>query len=144
MYKGVERDEARQAAKRAQREADLIANQERKQAFEAMQPTVRGGKSSGTQSQQRTVAAYAIVEGAEDKAGALKGKAEDKVHALKDKAQGFLQNVGGIGDDEDRRYIAGRWGLNGLQIAACAATPLYALSAVRKGGFSLRRLARAK
>ncbi|KDN47965.1 hypothetical protein K437DRAFT_255697 [Tilletiaria anomala UBC 951] len=39
MYKGVERDEARQAEKKRQRELDLQLNKEREQEFQKVQPT---------------------------------------------------------------------------------------------------------
>jgi hypothetical protein len=90
MYKGVERDEARQAAKRAQRQADLELNQAREEEFQKMQPTSKS-----------KYAAHSMVEEAEKKAGYFKDKA------------GSLLEKGGFGDDEDKRYIAGRWGLNG-------------------------------
>lgn len=95
MYKGVERDEARQAAKRAQRQADLLLNQEREARFQELQPTAAA-------SSKRNIVAYSVLEEAEKKAGYFKEKA------------GSLLEKGGVGDDEDRRYIAGRWGLDGM------------------------------
>jgi len=39
MYKGVERDEARQAEKKRQRALDLQVNQAREEEFQKVQPT---------------------------------------------------------------------------------------------------------
>jgi hypothetical protein len=42
----------------------------------------------------------------------------------------------------EKSYMIERWSLSGLQYATLAATPLYALSALRKGQFSIRQLVR--
>lgn len=134
MYKGVERDEARQAAKRAQRQADLEANQQREAEFQKMQPTRNYVAHSPLERRldDREYIAHSVVEDAEKAAASLKKRAGGALEAA------------GLGDDEDRRYIAGRWGLNGLELAAVAATPFYLFTAARRGGFSLKRLARTK
>ncbi|PWN34992.1 uncharacterized protein FA14DRAFT_36489 [Meira miltonrushii] len=44
--------------------------------------------------------------------------------------------------DGEKSYFAQRYGLTGLELATLAATPLYALSALRKGQFSIRSLVR--
>lgn len=49
-----------------------------------------------------------------------------------------------IGLDGEKSYFAQRYGLTGLELATLAATPLYALSAIRKGQFSIRSLVRYK
>ncbi|CAO1624269.1 unnamed protein product [Sympodiomycopsis kandeliae] len=153
MYKGVERDEARQAAKKQQRqrELDLQMNKEREEKFQKMQPTKNytqqqeqqgsdvassSSSSSGSPSwfsfsSPRKVAAQSVVE-----------EAENKTAELKSKASGLLQSAG-IGNDEDRNYIASRWAFNGLQIGAIAAVPFYLVTSLTRGTFTLRRLARA-
>lgn len=152
MYKGVERDEARQAAKKAQRqrEAELEMNKQREAEFQKMQPTKNyqqqqqqqeqsssspsffSWSRSGASTSQPRVAAHSVVEQAEDQAASLKSK-----------ATGFLHKAG-IGGNEDTDYIASRWAFNGLEIAAIAATPLYIARGAMRGTFTLRRLARAK
>lgn len=112
MYKGVERDEARQAAKRAAREADLVAQRQREEEFQKLQPTQRFQQQHQQQHPQlqqpqqpsaRPVAAYSMAEEA--------GKWSDVV---KSKTNKVLQEGVGVGDREDRAYITGRWGLNGM------------------------------
>lgn len=132
MYKGVERDEARQAAKKAQRqrEADLLANQEREAQFQQMQPTRNYSQAS------TTIAAHSVIEEG-------KGFVDNLVH----KAQSGVGAAGGaVGgrEAEDRAYITGRWAMNGLQVGAVAATPLYLINSLRKGTFTFKRLVRAK
>ncbi|CAO1632525.1 unnamed protein product [Parajaminaea phylloscopi] len=119
MYKGVERDEARQAAKRAAREADLQANREREAEFQKVQPTPK-------------FVAHSALEQAEKGAKSLKQRAND-----------LLDRGVGLGDREDRAYITGRWGVNGLQIGAVAAMPLYLLLSIKNGSFAMKRLVRA-
>lgn len=89
MYKGVERDEARQAAKRAAREVDLHANRDREAQFQKVQPTPN-------------FLAHSAME-----------QAETGFKSLKQRANEFLENGPGLGDREDRAYITGRWGVNG-------------------------------
>ncbi|UZJ52452.1 hypothetical protein CBS101457_001772 [Exobasidium rhododendri] len=42
----------------------------------------------------------------------------------------------------EKSYMVERWSLNGFQLATLAATPMYALHALRKGQFSIRQLVR--
>lgn len=42
----------------------------------------------------------------------------------------------------EKSYMLQRWSLNGFQLATLAATPIYALSAIRRGQFSIRQLVR--
>lgn len=160
MYKGVERDEARQAAKKAQRqrEADLEMNKAREAEFQKMQPTKayqertqqqqQGEPSSSSSSSSSTSGPFFWSRSANDPpqrivAHSVVEQAEGQAEQLKSKASGLLR-AAGLGDDEDKSYIASRWALNGLQIAAVAATPLYAVRGLLRGTFTLRRLARAK
>lgn len=53
-------------------------------------------------------------------------------------------DVGGSREAEDRAYITGRWAMNGLEVGAVAASPLYLLNSLRKGSFTFRRMVRAK
>lgn len=47
MYRGVERDEARQAEKKRQRALDHQINQEKEAAYQRIQPTAAAGASKG-------------------------------------------------------------------------------------------------
>lgn len=42
----------------------------------------------------------------------------------------------------EKSYMIERWSMNGFQLATLAATPIYAISAIRKGQFSIRQLVR--
>lgn len=42
----------------------------------------------------------------------------------------------------EKSYMIERWSLNGFQFATIAATPIYLLSAIRRGQFSIRQLVR--
>ncbi|PWN94136.1 hypothetical protein FA10DRAFT_270955 [Acaromyces ingoldii] len=46
------------------------------------------------------------------------------------------------GVEGEKTYFVQRWGINGYQIGALAATPIYAIAALRRGGFSIRSFAR--
>lgn len=132
---------------------DLEMNQQREAEFQKMQPTkgyagreeTSAESSSSSSSSPWTprffsrpssstppVAAHSVVEQAEDSAATLKSK-----------ASGILK-AAGVGGDEDKSYIASRWALNGLEMAAVAATPLYVVRGAMRGTFTVRRLARAK
>ena len=125
MYKGVERDEARQAAKRAARQADLERNQEREAQFQQMQPT------------RKYTSIPSVVEDGQSFVSGLLTKAQSA-------AGSAGAEVGGSREAEDRAYITGRWAMNGLEVGAVAASPLYLLNSLRKGSFTFRRMVRAK
>ncbi|KAK0524231.1 hypothetical protein OC834_005610 [Tilletia horrida] len=63
---------------------------------------------------------------------------------LLDKAKTSVSSVSNsnLNPDEERAFYVGRWAVQGTQAGCLAATPVYALQSIRKGGFSLRGLAR--
>ncbi|PWN52219.1 hypothetical protein IE53DRAFT_13380 [Violaceomyces palustris] len=52
------------------------------------------------------------------------------------------QQLAAAGLEENKAYVVGRLGVKGLQLGCLAATPIYAIQSIRKGGFSLRGLLR--
>lgn len=50
MYRGVERDEARQEEKKRKRMLDLQVNQEKEAAYQRVQPTAGGGAAAQSSS----------------------------------------------------------------------------------------------
>ncbi|KAL9938747.1 hypothetical protein V8E36_002466 [Tilletia maclaganii] len=63
---------------------------------------------------------------------------------LLDKAKTSVGSVAqsSLNSDEERAFYVGRWAVQGAQVGCLAATPLFAVQSIRKGGFSLRGLAR--
>ncbi|KAK0553021.1 hypothetical protein OC845_001440 [Tilletia horrida] len=64
--------------------------------------------------------------------------------SLLNKAKTSVSSVSetNLNPDEERAFYVGRYAVQGAQVGCLAATPVYALQTVRKGGFSLRGLAR--
>ncbi|PWN53654.1 hypothetical protein IE53DRAFT_338464 [Violaceomyces palustris] len=54
MYKGVERDEARQAEKKRQRALDLEINKQKEAEYQKLQPTAGVAKAGATDPNQTT------------------------------------------------------------------------------------------